>query len=118
MCDATIGVASTVICVIEDGQGIFAIRFGEHVRRCRQQQQCSLRPQRQACYHSISREYHYLECQAGYLGVYAVKYQQLSLHCCARCLMERQARGFEQLLLLPRSRLSSPPPALAGLLQK
>ncbi len=34
--------------------------------------------------------------------MYAVKYQQLSMHCCAHCLMERQARGFKQLLLLPQ----------------
>lgn len=101
MRDATVSLALAVICVQEDGQGILAIRLGEHIRRCRQQQQCSVRPQRQANYHSISRKRHCLECQAGHLGVYAVNYQQLSMHCCARCLMERQA-PFEQLLLLPQ----------------
>ena len=109
MRDATVTLASALNCFSEDGQGILAIRLGEHVRRCGQQQQCSLRPQWQAYHCSITRECQHLECQAGYLGVYAVKYQQLFTHCCAYCLMERQIREFEQLLLLPQVKTLTTP---------
>lgn len=100
--DATFSLASAPHCVSEDGQGILAIRLGEHVRRCRQQQQCSLRPQRQANYHSISREYHYLECQAGHLGVYAVNYHTV-------VLIVSWTDKLEQLLFLPQVKTLNTP---------